>query len=565
MPRVQSTEDFLSSIDPALIQYAGLLITKGFSNTRLLAHLTFQDVLELPVGHRRLLINEVTKIRSPHSKALLTSLDVNNMQSDGSSGTGVVQALLQPKELFPQTPAKPKDPLIESYTYMTPMQKHLKTLQREVEDKEGAMDLIRGQIESLITLQINDEPDSRPHCSICHEVGHRRNRCSGQKCPASISCGKLNLHKNELKQVDGLRAQLKKMVKDKMALDGEVEKVSDAISQNNKSFAQAVRGYLINSNKHKYLSTYAGQVVPLTKVINIDISILQKHYKNRVPDNIEDESELFQNILDTHQQQLHFTKANTSLDSKLRQSILQVEQRIAPQQTVHPPGYHAPSSPFVQYDHPSVANMSAQPMSFQSSHLTRPQIEPIPSQMKARFSSNGNALARPNSTSADRFYNDVLDLSQHFDALQSPPKKIVRIHPPAETPYSNRSTKPISINSNMSTTYPPNPPIPTTVPSQPWHTPKEALNFSFMTMPGETDHNPLTTAGPAQTLSSNAVAHTVVPVSDKHLSNQRPGTPTPVDYTVVYDQFNIKPKKALADRYSSETGTQTILNEPELD
>ena len=379
MPRVESTEDFLSSIDPALIQYSGLLITKGFSNTRLLAHLTFQDVLELPVGHRRLLINEVTKIRSPHSKALLTSLDVNNMQSDGSSGTGVVQALLQPKELFPQTPAKPKDPLIESYTYMTPMQKHLKTLQREVEEKEGSMDVIRAQIESLSTLKNDDEHDSRPHCSICHEVGHRRNRCSGQKCPASISCGKLNLHKNELKQVDGLRAQLKKMVRDKMALDGEVEKVSDAISQNNKTFAQAVRGYLINSNKHKYLSTYAGQVVPLTKVINIDISILQKHYKNRVPDNIDDESELFQNILATHQQQLHFTKANTSsLDSKLRQSVLQVEQRIAPKQTVHPPGYHAPSSPFVQYDHPAVANMSAQPISFQAGQLTRPEIEPPP-------------------------------------------------------------------------------------------------------------------------------------------------------------------------------------------
>ena len=63
MPHCQSTEDFLSAIDPELTQYAGLLITKGFSNTKLLAHLTFQDIMELLIGHQRLLINEVSKIR----------------------------------------------------------------------------------------------------------------------------------------------------------------------------------------------------------------------------------------------------------------------------------------------------------------------------------------------------------------------------------------------------------------------------------------------------------------------------------------------------------------------
>ena len=115
MPRCQSTEDFLSAIDPELTQYAGLLITKGFSITKLLAHLTFQDIMELPIGHRRLLINEVSKIRSPHSKALLTALDANTIQGASS--------FLQPKELFPtcKTPkdACTKDPKIESYTYMT--------------------------------------------------------------------------------------------------------------------------------------------------------------------------------------------------------------------------------------------------------------------------------------------------------------------------------------------------------------------------------------------------------------------------------------------------------------
>ena len=52
MPRHQSTRDFLESIDDELIQYDSLLLSKGFSNVRLLAHLTYQDIAELPVGHR---------------------------------------------------------------------------------------------------------------------------------------------------------------------------------------------------------------------------------------------------------------------------------------------------------------------------------------------------------------------------------------------------------------------------------------------------------------------------------------------------------------------------------
>ena len=73
-----STSQFLGNIDASLLQYTDLLLQKGYTNTRTLAHLTFQDIPEIPIGHKRLLINEVTKIRSPHSKGLLTSLDTPN-------------------------------------------------------------------------------------------------------------------------------------------------------------------------------------------------------------------------------------------------------------------------------------------------------------------------------------------------------------------------------------------------------------------------------------------------------------------------------------------------------
>ena len=77
---VVSTRDFLLSIDPELCEYTDLLHKKGFTNTHVLKYSTYDDLEQLPVGHRRLLLNEVSKMHSPHSKVLLNSLDAQALQ-----------------------------------------------------------------------------------------------------------------------------------------------------------------------------------------------------------------------------------------------------------------------------------------------------------------------------------------------------------------------------------------------------------------------------------------------------------------------------------------------------
>ena len=110
----------------------------------MLAHLTLQDISELPIGPKRLLINEVNKIRSPHSKALLTAMDCQELQTSGKNA-------LQPKELFPnsiidsrnepssgatQSAMSPTvDRRIVEYQYSTPMDKHLNHILNENRDK----------------------------------------------------------------------------------------------------------------------------------------------------------------------------------------------------------------------------------------------------------------------------------------------------------------------------------------------------------------------------------------------------------------------------------------------
>ena len=532
MPRLQSTEDFLSSIDPELIQYSGLLVAKGFSNTRLLAHLTSQDVLELPVGHRRILVNEVTKIRSPHSKALLTALDLQEMQTTGSP---LSQTNLPPKELFPETPAKPKDPLIEAYTYMTPLQKHLATLQHDIDAKEHEMEKVKVQIDSVTERNI-DDTDSRPHCSICHELGHRRNRCAGQKCPASVCCGKVRLHKDELKQLDTMKATLKKMVKDKLSLDAEAEKTIDTINQNNKSFVQAVRGYLINSNKHKYLTTYAGQVVPLSKVINIDLSILQKYFNNKVPDNITVESQFFQNILAVHQQTLA-SRHPSSLTSKLHESLSSVERRISPShQDSVSTSLVSPTNPTNLYSQNQNPYLPCPPPTEPMSHEQR----------NLSFTTNLEPRVTHN------FDKQVSDLSRHFDDLHSPPRKMQRINQMG----CNDSVDNPRLNANPFYFPPqpgmgPNNPTQHSAPFPPWHEP-DVRKKHYLKRP------------PATSTASRPPPDMETP---KLCTGESPPAAQAFDYSLAYDQFNLKPKTAFANRYSSEAGFKQLsaLNEPELD
>ena len=47
-----STVEYLAQIDTCFEQYTDILVNKGFTNTRTLAHLMFSDVPEIPVGVR---------------------------------------------------------------------------------------------------------------------------------------------------------------------------------------------------------------------------------------------------------------------------------------------------------------------------------------------------------------------------------------------------------------------------------------------------------------------------------------------------------------------------------
>ena len=146
---IVSTGDFLSQIDSSLSKYTTLLVNKGFSNTRTLAHLSFSDIPEIPLGLRRLLVHEVSKLHSPLNRQLMNHKDSNsdsllgrviNFQSDSpiitSDDSNSRSMVLRPKQLFPSRNTGDNfvvdqtSVALSAYQYQSPMEKHLSTVLR---------------------------------------------------------------------------------------------------------------------------------------------------------------------------------------------------------------------------------------------------------------------------------------------------------------------------------------------------------------------------------------------------------------------------------------------------
>ena len=105
-------------------------------------------------------------------------------------------------------------------------------------------------------------------------------------------------------------------------MESECKKCRETIVAMVKSFPQAVKTYLINSNKRAYLTIHDGKFVPLTAKINRDISILQKYYSGKVPDDLEQESALFPAIIEEASKE--FKLNSVTVEQKLEERLSSV-------------------------------------------------------------------------------------------------------------------------------------------------------------------------------------------------------------------------------------------------
>ena len=263
--------------------------------------------------------------------------------------------LLKPKQLFPLGTANSVNSAnratsgqlsFGAYEYRSPMEKHLSKILTEISEKDIEIEKTKSEIEALKPVDESLADNVGITCGRCHQGNHTKRRCVDPPCTTSISCGKIRFHKSEMKVVDNKKGHLKKLIRDKVSLESECKKIRETIAATVKTFPQAIRSALINSNKKEYLTIHEGKFVPLTTRINRDITILQKYYGGKIPNDIDQESSLFPAIIAEANKTIQVDRF--TIEQKLEESLAAVQCRItgaATQNTPEPSYITLDSSP----------------------------------------------------------------------------------------------------------------------------------------------------------------------------------------------------------------------------
>lgn len=137
-------------------------------------------------------------------------------------------------------------------------------------------------------------------CSKCHLFqNHRKNNCPNDLCVSAQMCGDINKHQEEtqeLRDIDLKKQKLRAEIKrEKQELDLK-QKCAEKI---NSSFSKRMEQELINSNREKYLIQTQFGIKPRQALLNEHIAILERHYKGKMPHNIQSERPFFEKIINS--------------------------------------------------------------------------------------------------------------------------------------------------------------------------------------------------------------------------------------------------------------------------
>ena len=307
-----STRDFLASIDPDLLAFEDMLLSQGFTGTRVLKLLRPSDVEDIPSGLRRLLLYHCERLASPSQ---FHRLGRDPCTSTPASSDNCRAGSLPPRRLFSggdsighndnvsnmNSDGFPTDEEIERATYKSPMQRHLANIQAQIKKSELKMESLQSQIKDKTSDPPQEDLLPGGYCSNCHVKGHKCNSCINEKCLTSRQCGLQKKHPAEMKEIQELKNQISQEAKNVDSLQKEADKAMLIIDNNKKSFAYCIRIPLIRSNYEKYLLKGEGRWITLTHKIEHDSKILARHYHNVVPCNVELESQNFKQIIAAHE------------------------------------------------------------------------------------------------------------------------------------------------------------------------------------------------------------------------------------------------------------------------
>ena len=208
---------------------------------------------EIPLGHMQLLIHHISKFKTQGNPEKVMEDITADIQST--------------------------DSFLSLYKYESPMEEQLNKVNTNIKDKENDIKLIKHKIEEIQSVGKNDlsHLELRPTCSQCHQcLKHKLSKCQHEPCSTWLQCGRIELHKAEKKNFESKKGKLKRLLRDLSTLESEAKRLKDIMDSEVRSFTNIVEPHLICSNPHKYLTNLNGNILPVTRTINIDLVILKK-------------------------------------------------------------------------------------------------------------------------------------------------------------------------------------------------------------------------------------------------------------------------------------------------
>ena len=134
----KSIEDFLREVDEDLIIYAGELRSNGFTSTASAKYLTENDLAGIPEGHKRLILNMVSRLRTPVRERPQTKFPSFSEKSPASKSPARKKTVLSAGEASVGQEAQWKTSKFD--TWNSDVWRHVKTCFARVRSRVDAID-----------------------------------------------------------------------------------------------------------------------------------------------------------------------------------------------------------------------------------------------------------------------------------------------------------------------------------------------------------------------------------------------------------------------------------------
>lgn len=289
-------EDFFEEIDPDLLKYASAFRKCGFSSSVTMKYWREQDFqnleVEVPEGHRRLILNMVTKIRTPKLKSgengpsfiPLAGKVKENLRKSSPNLRRDISVAFQKSAFDESEPCQPLSSRPQSTKphkrdLLSPVERYIKSKEDELKAKNEEIEQKKGEVETMLArikeaALVTGRAGQR--CSNCHRKNHTVRSCVEEKCESSFLCGDLSKHPDEKlafqekkRVIATLETSVKKISQEITARQAGVLRVTNSVNKN-------FEDILMEEFPDEYMENGVRNWLKIQK----DVSFIKKNFKS---------------------------------------------------------------------------------------------------------------------------------------------------------------------------------------------------------------------------------------------------------------------------------------------